>query len=75
MEMEQSHMGCSSRALKLSLHTVNNDFGFSGGNTLLRLNCQSECIMFIQFEFSYEWRKKVRRSGVVYDLFLPPFKH
>lgn len=60
MEMEQSHMGCSSRALKLSLHKiiVNNDFGFSGGNTLLRLNCQSECIMFIQFEFSYEWRKK-----------------
>lgn len=33
-------------------------FGYSGGNTLLRLKCQSKYIMLIQFEFFYEWRKK-----------------
>lgn len=50
---QQFHRPCSSRALKLCLHAVNNDFSFSGGSILLRLFCPIECILLVQFEFFF----------------------
>lgn len=44
------------------------DFSFSGGSILLRLSCLSECIILAQFDFFLWMEKKVRKSGIVYNL-------